>query len=683
MVLQRNSKVNLWGWADPKERINLVTGWNQARYSFVADEDGRWFINVETTAEGGPYTITFTGKNQLIIKGILLGDIWLCSGQSNMEYSMNMLGAKNYTNIAALLQKENLSGIRLCTIKNQFSAVPVDTCTASWKGLDKKSGFDFSATALFYGINLYKKLNIPIGLINSSWSGSPAEAWTSSTALQSDAELSYYSISPNASKLPYYKASSLYNGMVHPLLAFGIKGAIWYQGESNRWDADLYGKLMTALITDWRQHWNCGDFPFYVVEIAPYNYQESKAHEHLGYLREAQQAVLKLPNTGIIPTLDIGDLYDIHPKNKMEIGRRLANLAVNNTYQLEAEAYTGPKLKSIKKQDNQIILLFDTKDTCLSTRHNPQNLPGFRISGNNSDFVKAQARLDGRSVIVSAHGILNPQEVRYAFEDTACAALFDSHGMPVSSFRTDSAEFLFRKVAIELSPDSSGNFHWARMHCADPKISVYYTLDGSTPSTQSALYTFPIALQYDARIVARAFKNKVGSLVSTSVDLVRHHGLFARYKTKSEFDSRYPAGKSALADGLLGSENFADGHWLALFGKDLSGKIKLNKKQTVNSIAIQFLEDQDSWIFLPTKLVLEVSSNGIFWQKFEIAIPLQSTKRSGKTIHKFASKIEKANIRYIRFYAKSQGTCPPGTQPPAVPPGSSATKSSFSKRLNS
>ncbi len=657
MVLQRNSMVILWGWADPKERISISTSWNQGLYSMCADEEGKWLFNIETADAGGPYTITFQANNQIVLSNVLLGEVWLCSGQSNMEYSINQLGASDFADTKTQLGNSDFSKIRLCNIKHQTSDKPIDTCQASWSILSAQTGFSFSATALFYGINLFEELKIPIGLINSSWGGTPAESWTSRKSLEKEADLQYYLKSPNSVNYEACKTSVLFNGMIQPLIPYTIKGVIWYQGEANRWDADIYGKLFRTMIQNWRAAWNRSEFPFYFVQIAPYNYNQEEAHELNGYLMEAQASALKLPNTGMISTLDIGDIYNIHPKNKQEVGRRLAALALKKTYNINKGPIEGPSCSGIEKSGNKIKVKFSNASLGLVTPANKNNLKGFRIAGSDNIFKKAIAEISENFVLVSSDEVSNPESVRYAFEDTVTASLFNSQGLPAFPFRTDSLPFYYRKVKISLDPDSSGEI-FMNLSCKDTTAIIHFTLDGSMPGISADQFKQRIPISSNVHIVARAYKNKLTSPAYSELKYARHLAFQNKCKLRNSFAKQYSGGNNALLNGVLGSAEFRDGNWRGFEGKDLVARIKLNKKCNVNSVSVGFLEDQPSWIFLPEEIQFQVSSNGIIWHKLNTIKINASKPNPTKTVNLFAAKSDYNNIRFVKVKAKSLKICP-------------------------
>lgn len=621
MVLQQQSDAPLWGWAKPGEQISIKTSWNGQSVTTVAGADGKWMVKVKTPDAGGPFTIEIKGKNKIILDDILIGEVWLCSGQSNME--MPLRGWPEYNGpiegSAEAISAANHPTMRLFTVKRATSFVPVDTCTGQWLACTPESVRDFSATGYFFGLQLSQKLNVPVGLVFSSWGGTAAEAWTSSEYIRKipkfatspgicDPDLFYKTAIGNYNKEqekwvksigfgvsdpgPEWTLSSssgsgwldirvpaewattligtyngiveyqltfkvpkgwinkttvielgpideidvtwvngkligshlnpadwatarvyeipagtlkqgdnilalrvantsglggingkdkdvkirlqktksgshslagtwkarkvqsfetlpplpdcincdypntptmLYNGMIKPIIPFAIKGAIWYQGESNRYDGLLYRKIFTGMIENWRHDWNQGDFPFYFVQIAPYTYRDNYS---TGLLREAQEyAMKKLPNTGMVVTMDIGNLKNIHPGNKFDVGKRLANWALAKDYGFINTAYSGPIYQSMQNQNNKIIIYFDYASGGLTSFGN--ELKHFQIAGSDRIFKPATAMIDGKSVIVFSDEVKEPVAVRFGWNSTDVTNLFNVLGLPAAPFRTD------------------------------------------------------------------------------------------------------------------------------------------------------------------------------------------------------------------------------------------------------
>ena len=430
MVLQQKSDAPIWGWGKPLEDIIVITGWDNKRYETKADNHANWNIKVTTPQAGGPYSITILGSNTIILHDILIGEVWVCSGQSNMEWSPKA-GIDNGT--SEILKATN-SSIRFFQISHQSADTKQLDCKGSWSVCTPETMIDFSAIGYFFGKSLQEKLDIPIGLINTSWGGTPAEAWTNPEIIQENEALRVGA--EKLQEVPWcpVKPGSAYNAMLAPIIPFEIAGAIWYQGEGNTANYESYETLFQYMISDWRQEWG-KEFPFYYVQIAPFSY--GRTFEG-ALIREAQLKSLATPNTGMVVVSDIGNIRDIHPKNKIDVGKRLANWALNKTYGLESIPYSGPIYNHMEIEKNKIRIFFDYADQGLMAKG--ENLTPFQIAGEDKNFVDAIATIDGNTIIVYAKEVQSPMAVRFAFSNTTEPNLFNKEGLPASSFRTDNWE---------------------------------------------------------------------------------------------------------------------------------------------------------------------------------------------------------------------------------------------------
>jgi sialate O-acetylesterase len=621
MVLQQKSTVAVWGQADAGEKIEVSGSWTKSAVTTKTDKDGKWQVKVKTPDAGGPFTLTIKGNDTRTLQNVLIGEVWVCSGQSNMEMSV-----QSSDNAQQEIQTADFPQIRLFTVQKTVSVQPQADCTGQWQVCSPKTVAPFSAAGYFFGRQIHQKMNVPVGIINTSWGGTPAQAWTSQKTMKSfpaykttleqieqaqnpvsqevraknealqnekamaewdtkiaaidpgtlqnwqdpktdvsdwkemeqprewsgtelenidgivwfrritnmppswaktDLELhlgqiddidtvwvngvkmgsmtdwlmdrryiipsSALHVGPNViavrivdtggqggfrgeesqmrigpvgadvktcatlAKTWKYKVSLtnqplpktprigsqfgpgdptvLYNGMLSPLIPYSIAGAIWYQGESNKDRPAEYAKLFPAMITDWRTHWNIGDFPFYWVQIAPYTYENSQLGGS-AYLREAQMKTLKsVKNGGMAVTMDIGMERDIHPKNKSDVGKRLALWALAKNYGQKDVAYSGPSYKSMRVEGQTIRLYFDSVYGGLLARDG--HLSDFIIAGEDKIFVPAKAVIDGDTIVVSSDQVQKPVAVRYAWSNWANGSLFNKAQLPASSFRTD------------------------------------------------------------------------------------------------------------------------------------------------------------------------------------------------------------------------------------------------------
>lgn len=446
MVLQQKTQAPVWGWADAGETVKVTLGDKTAETK--AGDNGRWQVKIETPAASfDPQTLTVRGKNEIVLKNVLIGEVWIGSGQSNMQWSV-----AQSANAQEEIQNAQHPHIRLFTVArggNVPQPKPIDDLPQAgakdhvWLECNPENARDFSAVAYFFGRHLQSELKVPIGLINTSWGGTICEAWTSNEALAADPDW----FGPILERSREFKpgnpnqASVLYNSMIHPLVPFAIRGAIWYQGESNVGRAEQYARLFPAMITDWRKAWGQGDFPFLFVQLAPYCYggdHKTKTPKDTGQLAElwdAQVKTLELKNTGMAVTTDITDLFDIHPRNKQDVGRRLALWALANTYGKSDITYSGPLYESMKVENGAIRITFKHGQGLKTVDGQPPLF--FQIAGDDQKFVDAEAKIDGETVIVRSKDVASPVAVRFAWKDYAAPNLVNGAGLPASPFRTD------------------------------------------------------------------------------------------------------------------------------------------------------------------------------------------------------------------------------------------------------
>jgi sialate O-acetylesterase len=476
MVLQRDVPAAIWGWAEPDEAVSVDL--DGKAVATKAGADGKWAVKLAPMPAGGPHKIIVSGKNKIEIEDVLFGEVWICSGQSNMDFGM-----KSVRNADQEIASAKYPQIRLMWITYKTAPETTDDIEAVWKPCSPETivtgGFwngGFSAVAYFFGRDLHKELNVPVGLIHTAWGGTRIEPWTPREGFAPDAQFKDIvkqidEATPNFNKaiektiagveawLPKAKDASkagkpvptppewpkhvldnngqptgLYNAMIHPFIPYAIRGAIWYQGESNLKDGMLYRDKMKALISGWRTVWGQGEFPFYFVQIAPFTYGE--APDLLPRLWEAQAAALEIPNTGMASITDIGELKDIHPKNKQDVGHRLALCALAKTYGKEGIVYQGPAYKSMAVEGGAVRVKFEGVGGGLASRDG-KPLTWFEIAGADKKFVPAEATIDGDSVTVRAEKVAEPVAVRFCWTQTAEPNLMNKEGLPANPFRTD------------------------------------------------------------------------------------------------------------------------------------------------------------------------------------------------------------------------------------------------------
>jgi sialate O-acetylesterase len=429
MVLQQNSSMKLWGWGNTPEKVVVTTSWDNRKDSTKVDGNGKWQVNIQTPAAGGPYTITIKGTNTIILQNVLIGEVWICSGQSNMEMNYNW-GLPQMKEDFPTAANPN---IRLFTIPKSTAKTVQERGEGVWETTDSNTIKAFSAAAYYFGRKLNKNLNVPIGLIHASWGGTPAEVWTPAEAVISDPVLNEAASKLTPSNgwpiLPAYT----YNAMLAPITNFPVAGAIWYQGESNTGTASTYEALFSTMINSWRKAWN-KEFPFYFVQIAPYHYGNNNI---AALLREAQTKTLSVPQTGMVVITDIaGDTMNIHPKDKREVGYRLANLALAETYGHKNAVVKSPSFTSFKTDKEKLIVSFENTGTGLVSKG--KTVVGFYVAGADKQFYPAMAKIkDGQHIELEAKEVKEPVAARYAFSNTAAGNVFSKEGLPLNPFRTD------------------------------------------------------------------------------------------------------------------------------------------------------------------------------------------------------------------------------------------------------
>ncbi len=437
MVLQQQSSCNLWGWAEPGDTVYVKFGWNGNAKFCVADSIGKWKLTYTTPSAGGPYEVRIKADTTYIIENILIGEVWVCSGQSNMEMpfngyiSMPVIGSNDY------IAHGHNSNIRLFTVEKTVSTKPEDNCNGKWMVSEPKEVARFSAVAYSFGKYLEEILDVPIGLIHASWGGTPAEAWTSEATILSEfrtLEATGFKTDELTSSTP----SVLFNGMIHPILNYTIQGVIWYQGTSNRKRPEQYSRLFPAMIKNWRRSWKQGEFPFYFVQNAPYSFRFDEDTQS-AFLREAQlKTMLSVPNTGMAVTMDVGDSLSNHPPEKVIVAKRLAYWALAKTYDFEGLSFSGPVYKTMSIKEDKAFLFFDFAEFGLTSFG--KKLSHFIIAGNDKIFYPARAAIKDTIVEVWSSIVKKPVSVRYCWDNYLEGTLYNNAGLPASSFRTDQWE---------------------------------------------------------------------------------------------------------------------------------------------------------------------------------------------------------------------------------------------------
>ena len=442
MVLQQESHVNIWGKAKKNQELIIYTSWSGKIIRTIVKDDGSWEVKIKTPSAGGPYNIQVTCDGETkTINNVLIGEVWLASGQSNMEMTLSGNNREPVNGSLDAIANSNNTKIRFFNVKVKVSEERINDIEGEWLEANFKNTPNFSAVAYSFAKYLNQVLDIPFGIINSPKDGSVAEAWISPDVLKkitTNKELSYYA------KQPHNNPSVLFNGMINAIIPFTIKGVIWYQGEGNSGRYQNYMKLMNGLIKNWRDEWGLGDFPFYFVQLAPNGSLGQGNGTSQAFLREAQlRTMLSVENTGMAVTLDIGSTITNHPPEKLLIGKRLAYWALAKNYGFNGLPHSGPVYESMKVKNNKVYVNFKFAKNGVTSYGKP--LSGFEIAGEDKIFYSAVASIDphwsagweNRSVLtLSNKNVPNPLYIRYGWKNYIKGALYNVEGLPASSFRS-------------------------------------------------------------------------------------------------------------------------------------------------------------------------------------------------------------------------------------------------------
>ncbi len=450
MVMQRETKAAIWGSAKQNATVKIITSWDGQTYKTKSDSQGKWKISVNTPAAGGPYNIIFNDGEETILSNILIGEVWLCSGQSNMEIPMKGYPGQSIENGSNDILHSKNSSIRLFTVKRGGSFTPKDDVIGSWYEANPTSVREFSACAYYFGRLLNEILNIPVGLISTSYGGSACEAWMNPSWIKDEWVKAYPKSKVPETLEEYSKlkdknrvSAALYNAQLHPLIGISMRGAIWYQGEDNYNRASSYADMLATLVKGWRSEWGIGEFPFYYTQIAPFDYatitSPGQQPINSAYLREQQyKAETMIPNCGMAVILDAGMKSCIHPRQKCLAGERLARLALVKTYGIQGVTAESPRVSNIEFQNDTVTIGFDRDKMWVNFRGNPYS-DNFEVAGEDHVFHPAKAWLSRSKVKVKSEKVKKPVAVRYAFKDWVVGDLF-CEDLPVSSFRSDEWE---------------------------------------------------------------------------------------------------------------------------------------------------------------------------------------------------------------------------------------------------
>jgi sialate O-acetylesterase len=477
MVLQQGRQVAIWGTADAGEQVTVRLG--DQKQTAIADASGQWKVELAPLKAGGPWEMTMEGKNKITLRNILAGEVWVCSGQSNMEVPLILrpqgwsAGIINYENE---IRRSNYPTLRLFTVQPVIASKPQTDVKGAWVASSPQTVGAFSAAGYFFGRDLQRVLKVPVGLISSSFGGSPVEAWMSQEAIDADSDLKVLAdawkqriadyphvfakyldqlreweasaeeveatgrtgaltvpVAPQDPRKAWRRTSGLWNGMMAPLTSYTIAGVAWYQGEANAAFAYQYRRAFPTMIEQWRTSWGEGEFPFLFVQLANYNPDNAPA-DSWAVVRESQAKALALPKTAMAVAIDIGEHHNVHPRNKQEVGRRLALTAEAVAYGRRVE-YSGPIIESVRSVNGTLRLRFSHATGGLVAREG--RVTGFQIAGDDRIFAGAVAKIEGNMIVLSSPHVSKPVAVRYAWANDPPCNIYNKAGLPAPPFRTD------------------------------------------------------------------------------------------------------------------------------------------------------------------------------------------------------------------------------------------------------
>lgn len=456
MVIQRNAELTIWGQAKPYETVKISNTWNKETPSVLVTREGYWSLKLHTPDAGGPYSITVQGYNTIVINDVLVGEVWLASGQSNMEFTSQWIHNfakdirdgkmtktfdpdKAEAEIDAEIQAADHPQIRFFTVAQIQGKTPQNDVKGQWVVCTPETMKNFSLAAYYFGRRLNAELEVPVGLINSSWGGTPADVWTPADAMLSDPVLAKFAKERDKETWGPYAPGVLYNAMISPLAPFKIAGMIWNQGEENvgenRGDL-IYDRLFSTMVKCWRTQWGY-DFPVFYVQLPPYRYDSANPAANRGaVLRDQQRKSLDLiPNSAMIVISDIAEVDNIHPIDKVTVGERLAVWALNRVYHVTDEIPCGPLYKSMTIEGGAIRITFDYAEGLKSADGQPLN--DFEIAGTDNVYHPATATIDNETVVVKSSEVKEPKNVRFAWTNISIPNLESETGLPASTFTTE------------------------------------------------------------------------------------------------------------------------------------------------------------------------------------------------------------------------------------------------------
>jgi len=658
MVLQQQSEVNFWGWAAPEDRIIVLCSWLPGQeFTPKADRASlRWSVSLTTPkADITPHTITIKGGwVDITLSDILFGEVWLCSGQSNMEWQPAW---GNVDVTEAQYQAANDAGLRFFSVPRTSMPAPENDCRAEWKISTRETMSGFSAAAYFFGRELRDRLGVPVGLVNVSWGGTPIEGWMHEASLEKPEFRS--AIHERNPIWKYGRPGSLYNGMIAPLISMKIKGFIWYQGETNTYNADYYAAMLAQLAADWRGDFGGDQLPFYYAQIAPWRYDIPR--EGAALRDEQRRALARLPNSGMVVTSDIGNIEDIHPSNKTDVGKRFAAWALAKTYGIPGIACSGPLFREARPENGRIRVFFDHAENGILAKDG--DLRCFEIAGPDRIFFPAKAVFDEGTVLVSAPEVALPVAVRFGFDNTAEPNLFNLEGLPASCFRSDDWPAVFPKPLFNLKQILDNGDAVVEIDCPDPSCHFRYTLDGSEPPAVPGDWSQtlpPLRIARGSTLKTRMFNRHDAPADQTDVFQLRAHLASGLPVVSTQQPSaKYPgsSGAQTLTDGLLGTTNLYDPAWAGYEGTSPEWTIDLGRATDIKHVSVGFLLATTAWIFLPDMLSISVSDDGTKFTALDRVMEPMPSRHLSATIKRFEFDL-KEKARFVRISTKTSGVCP-------------------------
>ncbi|MCB9305393.1 MAG: discoidin domain-containing protein [Lewinellaceae bacterium] len=658
MVLQQNTEIRFWGWAAPEDKLVILCSWLPGReFKAGADRSSlQWSVLLPTPeASYEPHYITIKGGwADIVLDDILFGEVWVCSGQSNMEWRPSW---GNLDITEAQYEAANDSSLRLFTVPRMSVPESANDCRGAWSRSTREEMRQFSAVAYFFGRELRDRLGIPIGLINTSWGGTPIEAWMHEQDFETGAFAT--AITEHHPIWNYGRPGSLWNGMIAPLISLKIKGFLWYQGETNTYNPGLYADMLQQLAADWRADFGDSELAFYYVQIAPWRYGTPREGAEL---RDRQRRALDLiPHSGMAVTSDIGNIEDIHPGNKTDVGKRLAAWALKNDYGMTDIVCSGPLYRGMSIEGNKARVHFDYAKGGLQAHG--ERICCFEIAGTDRHFYPATAVIEGESIVVSSSEVQAPAAVRFAFGNISEPNLFNAEGLPASCFRTDDWPAVWRNADFKVLKILDNGDALLSISCSDPASRIRYTLDGSDPDTENGQWAVPdspVQVSPGKVLTTRMFDTQMAPADRTDQFALQLHLASGKTVTTSpEPSAKHPgsAGAKSLSDGLLGTASPWDMAWQGYEGDDATWTIDLGKVQRIGRIRAGFLRATAQWIFPPLSLRVSVSDDGkVFTPAGEWSEP-PVTRHLSTDVKRPSLEIGK-KARYIRMEAKNIGLCP-------------------------